>query len=235
MRDELGSLALEVFFPTLGPACRLCYFRKHFNWTGVGVRRSRLIRPPNKTLNGKRQNPIMMQDFGIDNPLSVMVSVRVRGNEVQALVDTRACVKVLSVSFVRDIGCMHLLEPYSGHARTVDGSPLDIEGTIKTWMQVGDVVRTVDYLVAQLIQIPAILGLIFLITHQCTIEVHSRQFWTGRSRVQPNTVEGKQAHRRFHNGEMPELTNWDQINHIRGRRLQRKIFSKNLPNDEACG
>ena len=121
----------------------------------------------------------MMQDFETGNPLSVMVSVRVRGHEVQALVNTGACVNVLSHSFVKHFGCLHLLEPHSGQARTVDGSPLDIEGTRKERMQVGDVETTVEYLVAQSIQVVVILGLMFIRTHKFPVDLHSKQFWTG--------------------------------------------------------
>ena len=88
----------------------------------------------------------MMQDFGTGNPPSVMVSVRVRGHEFQALVDTEACVKVLRLFFVKDIVCSHLVEHYSDQECTMDGYPLGIKGSVKARMQAGDVDRgLLDY------------------------------------------------------------------------------------------
>ena len=105
---------------------------------------------------------------------------------------TGVCVNVLSLYFVKDIGCWYLLEHYSGQAGTVDGSPLDIEGTIKARTQVGDVDTKVEFFNVQSIQDRVILGLMFMKTIKGTVGLHSKHFWTGmETSATPLQLKGK--------------------------------------------
>ena len=72
--------------------------------------------------------------------------------------DTGACVNVISGRLLDQLGLRPKLKLYQGKARTVDGSPLAIEGTVNVRTQVGNVDTTVRYLVAEAIEVPVILA-----------------------------------------------------------------------------
>ena len=182
VRDDFGSLALQVsvYYIALQVDC----VTSGGTSTGPELQYGKVtsntsIRSLDKTLIEAGQEPTMMQDFRSGNPLSVMVSVRVRGNKVQALLDAGACVNLLTLSFLKVMGHLHLLEPYSGQAGTVDVYFLDLHETIKARTRVGDVDATMEYLVAESFQVPAVLGLMFMTTHKCSLDLHSKQFLTG--------------------------------------------------------
>ena len=81
--------------------------------------------------------------FECERPLSVLVEIQLAGRGYDMLVDTGACVNVISGKLWDQLGFRSKLELYQGKARTVDGSLLAIEGTVKLRTQVGNVDTTV--------------------------------------------------------------------------------------------
>ena len=72
-----------------------------------------------------------------ERPLSVLVEIQLAGRGIDALVQTGECVNVISGKLLDQLGFRPKLELYQGKARTVDDSPLAIEGTVNhklvTW------------------------------------------------------------------------------------------------------
>ena len=120
------------------------------------------------------------------------MEIQLAGRGIDTLVDTGACVNVISGKLLDQLGFRPKLELYQGKARTVDGSPLAIEGTVKLRTQVGNVDTTVvKYLVAEAIEVPVIVGLGFMTTHNSSVDLHSHQFWTGtESSATPLKLKG---------------------------------------------
>ena len=145
---------------------------------------------PNDELGTAEQQKLACK-FECERPLSVLVEIHLAGRAIDALVDTGACVNVISGRLLDQLGLRQKLELYQGKARTVDGSPLAIEGTVNVRTQVGNVDTTVRYLVAEAIEVPVILGLGFMTTHNCSVDLHSYQFWTGtESSATPLKLKG---------------------------------------------
>ena len=113
------------------------------------------------------------------------MEIQLAGGGIVALVDTGACVNVISGKLLDQLGFRPKLELYQGKARTVDNSPLAIEGMVKLRTKVGNVDTTVEYLVAEANEVPLILGLGFMTTHNCSVDLHSHQFWTGTESSAP--------------------------------------------------
>ena len=125
-------------------------------------------------------------------PYSILVSGELNDTKLAFLIDTGANTNIISYDTLFSLDIPVKMEKYAGRLETADGKRVDVIGTAKLHLRLGEIDTDIEALVMHDLDNHMILGLETLKGHRCIIELDTDQLWTGQKEgsTVPIRIEG---------------------------------------------